>query len=182
MEIKMLTLSPKGMIEIAKHEGICLRRYLDAVEVWTWGLGHTSMAGEPDPRSITRDTSIEEVVRVFKIDMKKYEDMVRRQTKHLEPLSQHEHDALTSFVYNLGEGNLRTLVKGRNRGQIAAAIPRYNRAGGRELPGLTTRRNAEKAMFMYGRYPGGKVPVFPVNANERPVYSKAKLIDLAPYL
>ncbi len=41
--------SPKGVAEIAGHEGIVLSPYLDSVGTWTFGVGHTRAAGPPNP-------------------------------------------------------------------------------------------------------------------------------------
>ena len=58
--------------------------------------------------------------------------------------------ALTSFIYNLGKGGLKQLTKDGTRSNkvIAQKIPLYNKAGGRTLPGLVTRRNEEAAQFI----------------------------------
>jgi GH24 family phage-related lysozyme (muramidase) len=69
------------------------------------------------------------------------------------PLNQNEFDALVSFTFNLGEGNLKksTLLKYLNQMRYEDAaneFPRWNRAGGQILPGLTRRREAEKRLFL----------------------------------
>ena len=58
-------------------------------------------------------------------------------------------DSLTSFAYNLGPGILDQVTdKGkRSIGEIAAAIPKYNKASGKVNKGLEKRRNIELAMF-----------------------------------
>jgi lysozyme len=68
------------------------------------------------------------------------------------PLNQNQRDALTSFIYNVGPGSFRrsTLLRELNRGNYDNAADeflRWNRAGGRVLPGLTRRRNAERDLF-----------------------------------
>lgn len=68
------------------------------------------------------------------------------------PTAQHEYDALTSFAYNVGIGNLRssTLLKLHRAGDHAGAarqFSRWNKASGREMAGLTRRRAAEAAMY-----------------------------------
>ena len=72
------------------------------------------------------------------------------------PLSQGQFDALTSFVFNLGEGNFRssTLLKKLNKGlydDVPEQIMRWNKArvDGKLTPlkGLTRRRAAEAAIF-----------------------------------
>lgn len=71
-------------------------------------------------------------------------------------ITDYERIALASFIYNVGEGNFRssTLLKLINQGQFCAAagqFPRWNKAKGKVLPGLTKRRAAERALFMEGR-------------------------------
>ena len=62
---------------------------------------------------------------------------------------QNQVDALSSFVYNGGPGFL-TQVTGdgkRKNEEIAKAIPLYNQAGGKVLPGLESRRALEAGLF-----------------------------------
>ena len=68
------------------------------------------------------------------------------------PLSQNQFDALTSWVFNLGEGRLQasTLRRVINRGSHSEApreIRRWVYAGGRKLAGLARRREAEAALY-----------------------------------
>jgi lysozyme len=60
-------------------------------------------------------------------------------------------EALTSFVYNLGRGSLDQLTQSGSRTNvdIAKAIPLYNKASGRVMPGLVDRRQQESALFAY---------------------------------
>lgn len=62
-------------------------------------------------------------------------------------LNQNQFDALVSFTFNCGAGNLRTLCKNRTKEQIAEKILAYNKAGGKVLAGLVRRREAEKKLF-----------------------------------
>jgi lysozyme len=66
--------------------------------------------------------------------------------------SQHQFDALVSFAYNVGVGNLSssTLLKMHRAGDFAGAqlqFARWNKAAGKVLPGLTKRRAAEAALY-----------------------------------
>ncbi len=66
--------------------------------------------------------------------------------------TQHQFDAMTSFAYNVGLGNLAssTLLKKHKAGDYAAAagqFARWNKAAGKVLPGLTRRRAAEAALY-----------------------------------
>ena len=68
------------------------------------------------------------------------------------PLLQNQFDALTSWTYNLGVGNLQssTLLKELNSRKYIAAgkeILRWNKAGGKVLAGLTRRRESEAKLW-----------------------------------
>ena len=67
-------------------------------------------------------------------------------------LKQNELDALTSWTYNLGVGNLKssTLLKKLNAGnksEVPAEMIRWNKANGKVLAGLTKRREAEAELW-----------------------------------
>ena len=42
-------MTDRGLIALARHEGIVPAPYLDVKRVWTFGVGHTAGAGAPDP-------------------------------------------------------------------------------------------------------------------------------------
>lgn len=65
-------------------------------------------------------------------------------------LTQNQFDALVSFTFNCGAGNLQTLCAGRTVEQIAEKILLYNKGGGNVLPGLVRRRKAEQELFLKG--------------------------------
>lgn len=63
--------------------------------------------------------------------------------------------ALTDFAYNLGVARYRasTLRKRIDAGDVEGAkeeIVKWNKSGGRVLPGLVKRRAAERALFLAG--------------------------------
>lgn len=63
--------------------------------------------------------------------------------------------ALLSWCYNLGEGRLersglRIAVNARNWPGAAVEIRKWNKAGGRVLPGLVARRDLEAQMLIRG--------------------------------
>lgn len=135
---------------IKKSEGLRLYAYIDAVGVWTIGYGHTSAAGEP---KVTKGMRIskEEAESILIDDLKRvYIPAVSRNVK--VPLNPNQFGALVSFTYNLGEGNLQksTLLKKLNKGDYkgaAAEFPKWVKGGGKTLPGLVTRRKAERKLF-----------------------------------
>ena len=69
------------------------------------------------------------------------------------PLNQNQFDALAAWTFNVGVGAAcrSTLVKLLNQGQYTRAcdeLLRWNRAGGREVRGLTNRRKAERDLCL----------------------------------
>ena len=65
-------------------------------------------------------------------------------------LNQNQFDALVSFTYNLGCGNLENIAAKINNDGFEAAtssMKEYTHAGGKVLEGLVTRRKKEVEMF-----------------------------------
>lgn len=133
--------SQSALDKIAEFEGIRLQAYLDPIGIPTIGVGHT--AGVHLGQEITR----EQAMKYFAEDIVASEKAV---TKTGLRLNQNQFDALVSFAYNCGAGNLAKLVKNRTLQQIADAIPLYNKAGGKVLAGLTRRRKWERELFLTG--------------------------------
>lgn len=137
--------STAGINLIKKFEGCRLNAYkpVPTEKYWTIGYGHYGPDVTPGMVITQAQAEI-----MLGIDLQKYEQAVERYTPF--PLSQTQFDALVSFTYNCGAGNLQQLVKKRNALQVADAMLRYNKAGGKELAGLTRRRVEERALFMKG--------------------------------
>jgi lysozyme len=86
----------------------------------------------------------------FMKDMEAFEKAVRRNVK--VALTPWQFDALVSFTYNVGEGNLKksTLLKKVNSLDFAGAAQefhKWNKANGKVLAGLTRRRASESLLF-----------------------------------
>ena len=142
---KELSTSYKGVELIKRFEGLRLNAYQDSVGVWTIGYGHTKTAKAG--QRITDDEAHGLLIQ----DVIDHESHIKRLVK--VPLSQQEFDALSSWVFNLGGGALAssTLLRKLNAGDYVGAaneFPRWNKAGGKELAGLTTRRNAERDLWV----------------------------------
>ncbi|WP_434656946.1 lysozyme [Chromobacterium violaceum] len=135
-----------GISLIKQFEGVRLAAYQDMVGVWTIGYGHTG----PDVKAGMTITQ-QQADQLLAADLEKFETGVRKAV--IVPLNANQFSALVSFSYNLGLGNLRssTLLRMLNKGDYdgaAAQFPRWNRAGGQAVPGLTRRRKAEQALFL----------------------------------
>ena len=139
-----MKISENGL-ELIKHfEGCELEAYQCAAGVWTIGYGHTKhvKAGDKITKAIADSLLAEE--------MHEYEGYVNNAVK--VDLNQDQFDALVSWTYNLGGGNLNasTMLKVVNSGDfegVPAQIKRWNKAGGKVLEGLIRRREAEANLF-----------------------------------
>lgn len=134
----------KGLALIKHFEGLRLQAYRCSADVWTIGYGHT--AGVRPGDVITP----EQADAFLREDVADAERVVGRFVR--VPLTQCQFDALVSFTFNLGSGNLRTstLLRLLNAGdypRAAGQLLRWVNAGGKRLPGLVRRREAEKALF-----------------------------------
>lgn len=138
--------SSAGLQLIKSFEGLRLTAYQDLVGVWTIGYGHTG----PDVRPGLMITQ-EQANTLLAADLAGFEQGVAKLVTLL--LNQHQFDALVSFSYNLGLGNLQnsTLLRLLNAGEVAAAAEqflRWDKAGGKQVAGLISRRNAERNLFL----------------------------------
>jgi lysozyme len=151
-----LSLTPAGAKLIQHFEG-CLektsdgkfRAYKCPAGVLTIGWGTTN-EGHNKFDSSSRWTAAE-CNDAFLRDMEAFEAAVRRLVKvELEPW---QFDALTSFTYNCGEGALAksNLLKKVNAGDFEGAaleFHKWNKGGGKVLPGLVRRRASESLLFL----------------------------------
>ena len=130
---------------IKEFEGCKLKAYKCPADVWTIGYGHTDGVKEGD--EITQ----QEADRLLAADVDLFTSGVQRLVT--SDINRNQLGALVSFAFNLGLGNLRhsTLLKLVNAGDFVGAanqFPRWNKAGGKVLPGLVRRREAEKKLFL----------------------------------
>lgn len=131
--------SEKGIALIKSFEGCRLTAYLCPAGVWTIGYGHT--AGVSKWQAITQ----EQADSFLKADLEKYEKYVNVTGL---TLNQNQFDALVSFTYNCGAGNLKKLIANRTLPEIADAMLLYNKGGGKVLAGLVRRREEERKLFL----------------------------------
>ncbi|APG16281.1 lysozyme [Kosakonia radicincitans] len=136
-----------GLTLIKSFEGLSLEKYRDAVGKWTIGYGHLILPNENFPQALSK-VEAEDLLRA---DLGMTERGVHRLVT--VDLNQNQFDALVAFAFNVGLGNLQnsTLLRLLNQGQYQEAadqLPRWNKAGGKILAGLTRRRDAERALFM----------------------------------
>lgn len=152
----MLALSAVGVGAIVKHEGMVNVAYVDPVGVVTVCAGHTKTA------KLGQKLSKERCEQLLREDSAYAQAAVQRLVT--TKITQAQFDALTSLVFNIGEGNFAssTLLRKLNAGDCwgaGAQFPRWNkgRVNGKlvELRGLTNRRADERKTFETG-CPHGK--------------------------
>ncbi|WP_220769310.1 lysozyme [Shewanella sp. MBTL60-007] len=131
-----------GATLVIPHEGQVLGTYVDPVGILTSCYGHTGPELKPN-QAFTEQQCLETLAD----DLSMFDRQLRRLTHPVE-LTQGEHAAYLSFIYNVGAGAFRTSTL---RKKLLAAdrvgacneLPRWVYAKGQKLPGLIKRRNAE---------------------------------------
>jgi len=140
-----MTPSPRCVELVKRFEGFRAKPYLCPAGVATIGYGHTEGVMLSDP-PITREAA----AALLEKDLAVFAAGVARMLAL--PVAQNQFDALVSFAYNVGLGNLQrsTLLRRVNAGDLAGAareFAKWTKAKGVELPGLVKRRAAERALF-----------------------------------
>ena len=110
-----------------------------------YGYGHTGAEVKPG-QTITE----EEAEKLLVNDLEDFTAFVVKHCEYLD-LKQNELDALVSFTYNAGKGNLKKLTANgtRSKAEIAEHITAYTKSKSEvNRNGLQKRRNAEKEMFI----------------------------------
>lgn len=144
----LLTLSLTGLISLVVYEGYRRQAYDDGVGVQTVGFGSTT---HEDGRPVRPGDTMTPERAVLRLAQDA--DRLWREAAACigeVPLAAHEAAAFQSLVYNIGPGAFcrSTLVKKLKQtppdyAGACKEILRWTRAGGRELPGLVKRREAE---------------------------------------
>lgn len=127
---------------VKKKEGFRAKAFWDHKQ---WSIGYGTKANSED-EVITE----QEADSRLRDRLKKDSDYVNSYAKQKNyDWTQDQKDALTSFVYNLGTGSLKTLTDDgrRSNEQIGQKILEYNKASNVVNAGLVARRNEESVMF-----------------------------------
>lgn len=147
-----MKLNTEGYRLIMKHEGLKLKPYLCPAKVPTIGYGNTfyengTKVTMEDPE-ITKARAEE----LFRFTADRFAIKVARLIT--TQVTQNQFNSLVSFSYNVGLANLMksTLLKKVNADPNDPSIPqefmKWNKAGGKVLKGLTTRRQDEATHYM----------------------------------
>jgi lysozyme len=144
-----LVLSAAGITALVQHEGSIPTVYLDPVGIPTACVGHTKTVTHAD---VGKDVSH----LCEKLLAEDTADAVGAVQRHVQvKVTQAQFDALVSFTFNVGEGNLRssTLLRKLNAGDCwgaGAEFMRWVYARGVKLRGLEYRRADERRVFETG--------------------------------
>ncbi len=164
--------SAKGLRYIQRHEGVVRKPYLCPAFLWTVGVGHLLYPDQLAFPAIRTPENVGKALRkdyplrpehrrvwtTAEVDDLLAQDMLRfeRGVARLCPAAvkhQNHFDALVSFAFNVGVGNLqRSSVRMRyNRGDVAGAadaLLMWTKGGGVVLSGLVSRRRHERALML----------------------------------
>lgn len=139
-----MQISDQGLAIIRQCEGLRLKAYLCPAGVWTVGYGHTHgvseglhiTSAEADKLLLQDVAPIENFLHTLRINFR-----------------QGQFDALASFIFNVGLSAfrqstlLRKIMTDASDEAITAEFLRWNKAGGKVLPGLNARRKQEAALW-----------------------------------
>lgn len=114
----------------------------------TIGYGHTNAAKHP--LKVTPGTRITEAqaADILDVDLDECEEAVNGLVK--VPLTQGQFDALVSFTFNCGTGNLKKLIVPLNKGDYASTRAKFGefiRSKGEVMKGLIRRRDGEQLLW-----------------------------------
>jgi lysozyme len=164
-------LSKAGEDLMHRYEGCRNKPYLCPAHIWTIGYGHVlyqeqirlpvvrvegytgmirkEMPLKPEDNRVWTKTEIDEL---FRADVASFERGVLRLVPGCAG-RQGSFDALVSISFNFGLGNLQrsTIRMKANRDDwegAADAFRVWTKGGGKVLPGLVKRREAERTLFL----------------------------------
>jgi len=134
-----------AMPMVGQFEGLSQKAYLDAVGI------PTICYGETENVRMGQVVSREECDDMFAIRLAWFALRVDQSVK--VKMTPERHAALASFAYNVGMDafDKSTLLRKLNAGDVVGAcneLPRWNKAGGRVLRGLTVRREKERQLCL----------------------------------
>lgn len=139
-----MKISHKGIDVIKNFEGCQLVAYKCPAGVCTIGYGSTCGV------TLGQKITLQEAEALLLKDLERFEENINNKKLCL---TQGQYDALVSFSFNVGiyALNRSTLLQKLKDGDINGAANeflRWNKAGGRVLLGLVSRRKAERKLFL----------------------------------
>ena len=158
-----MKISEAGIQLIKSFEGCHNTPYRCPAALWTIGYGHVlypdqSRLKTPERSAYplrpehNRTFEYDEIDSILEKDLERFEAGVLRLCPAAAD-SQSQFDAIVSFSFNVGLGNLQasTLRMKYNRGDFSGAADeflKWRKSNGVVLRGLERRREAERALFL----------------------------------
>ena len=144
--------SSRGVAFIAGFEGFAPRFKHDPIGIPTIGFGHAGALPPGFTEPLTRSQAAKLLahdLRGVHAALNELPSRIQRQTRY---------DAVASLLFKVGVGLLdphhdfgRAIRRPDRRG-VPEAFLLYDHAGGKRLPGLTRRRQAERHLWLTGDY------------------------------
>lgn len=149
--MKITKISNLGLELIKKYEGFKAKAYLCPANVITIGFGSTYYENGTKVKLTDPLITQERATELLEALLVSYERSV--DSYCVDTINQNQFDALCSFAYNCGVGNLKssTLLKKVNKNPndptIKDEFVKWNKGGGKVLTGLTKRRIEEAQLY-----------------------------------
>lgn len=154
-----MKLNDKGYLLITKFEGFSAKPYLCPAFIPTIGYGSTFYEDGSKVTMLDKPITKEHAFNLFKTIADKFAKDVSKLV--VSNINQNQFNALVSFAYNVGsdidtdtiaEGLgdstlLKKVNKNPNDLSIRNEFLKWNKAGGKIIKGLTTRRNEEANIY-----------------------------------
>ena len=149
--MKITKVSSKGLDIIKKYEGFSSKPYLCPAHVPTIGYGSTYYEDGSKVKLTDSPITQERATELLEALLVSFERAV--DSYCTDSINQNQFDALVSFAYNCGVGNLKssTLLRKVNvnpdNPTIKDEFLKWNKGAGKVLAGLTKRRQAESDLY-----------------------------------
>lgn len=146
-----MRISEQGLNLIKKYEAFSSVPYICPAGKPTIGYGNTFYKNGQAVKMTDKAITKQEADELLKAILEKFETQVDKIVT--ANINQHQFDALCSFAYNCGLGNLQssTLLKKVNANpndqSIKQEFVKWSRANGKVLNGLLKRRNEEATLY-----------------------------------
>ena len=146
-----MKISNRGLELIKDFEGFSSSAYLDVVNIPTIGWGNTFYQ---DGTKVKLGDQISKTDALKLLEVVANRDFADKIFPSIKvKVSQSQFDAMVSLAYNIGVGAFlkSTRLKKVNANDFTGAgeeFLRWNKAGGKEVLGLTRRREREKQLFL----------------------------------
>ena len=153
--MKITKISNLGLELIKKYEGFKAKAYLCPAKVSTIGFGSTYYEDGTKVKLTDSPITQERATELLEALLVSYERSV--DSYCVDTINQYQFDALCSFAYNCGVGNLksstllRKVNKNPNDPTIKDEFLKWNKGGGKVLSGLTKRRIEEAQLYFNGK-------------------------------